>query len=81
VLRILVSCYGRTCIFSSQLKYAWISVFGFVCGYAYANLFATLQSRGLDSHDQAAMLHAFKAYEPASELGDDGGLAMHDEDF
>jgi len=27
------------------------------------------------------MLHAFKAYEPASELGDDGGLAMHDEDF
>ena len=36
---------------------------------------------GWDSHDQAAMLHAFKAYEPASELGDDGGLAMHDEDF
>jgi len=36
---------------------------------------------GRDGHDQAAVLHAFKAYESVSELGDSGGLAVHDEDF
>ena len=36
---------------------------------------------GRDGHDQAAVLHAFKAYEPISELGDGSGLAVHDEDF
>jgi len=36
---------------------------------------------GRDGHDQAAVMHAFKPYESVSELGDSGGLAVHDEDF
>jgi hypothetical protein len=36
---------------------------------------------GWNGHDQTAVLHAFQANQPVSELGDGGGLAVHDEDF